>query len=309
MHCPTTSADEPALPEREATEEHVLTQNPTPAGSPEASDTPENGAIAPAKISRRDIRRAERTLRAESTPKVRPLRAAGTMAAVLALIAGVAIPAYAATQGGDAEQVTAHDIAEADAQSLTVEGGAAASQLSASSYSATTASEIEKKKAAAEAAERAKEMAAAAAAAASAPASVYSGNVMPSAPSEGVVFPLPAGSWTSGRGLGDSGYHMGWDLLAATGTPIFAAADGVVSQAGWSGGYGNAVVIESNVGGSATKTRYPHMSSIAASAGQSVTAGQVIGYVGSTGRSTAPHLHFEVYVNGGVVNPQGWLPY
>ncbi|WP_261165149.1 M23 family metallopeptidase [Microbacterium sp. Marseille-Q6965] len=284
------------------------------AGSPEATDPTRTGAPAPAKISRRDIRIAERALRAESAPKIRPLRAAGTMTAVLALIAGVAIPAYAATQGGGeatAEQVTAHDIAEADAQSLTVGGGATASQLSASSYSGTTASEIEKEKAAAAAAKRAKEMAAeaAAAAASSSAASVYSGNATPSAPSEGVVFPLPAGAWTSGRGLGDSGYHKGWDLLASTGTPIFAAADGVVSQSGWFGGYGNAVTIESNVGGSATTTRYAHMSSIAAAAGQTVTAGQVIGYVGSTGSSTAPHLHFEVYVNGGLVSPQAWLPY
>jgi len=283
-----------------------LTHNETPAGNPEALGTPRSD-IAPVKLRRRDLRRAERALRAEASPKVRPLRAAGTMAAVLALLAGVAIPAYAATQMGE-EQITAHDLAEADAQSLTVDDGTAATQLSASTYSATTAEEIEEKKAAAAAAERAKAMAAAAAASAG-PASVYTGAMTPDVPTDGVVFPLPAGSWTSGRGVGDSGYHQGWDLLAPGGTPIFAIADGVVSQAGWSGGYGNAVVVEHNVGGNAVKSRSGHMSSIAVSAGQSVTAGQIIGYVGSTGSSTANHLHIEVYINGALGNPQTFLPY
>ena len=235
---------------------------------------------------------------------VRPLRAAGTMAAVLALIAGVAIPAYAATQAGT-EQVTAHDVAEADAQTLTVDDTATASSLSAGDYSATTMVEIEEKKAAEEAAERAKQLAAAAMAST---ASVYTGAALPDKPSAGVVFPLPGGSYSVGRGLGDSGYHQGRDLLASTGTPIFAIADGVVSTAGWSGGYGNAVFVNHNVGGSAVESRSAHMSSIAVSPGQAVTAGQIIGYVGSTGRSTAPHLHIEIRVNGGLVEPLSWLP-
>lgn len=96
----------------------------------------------------------------------------------------------------------------------------------------------------------------------------------------------------------------GWngiDLGAARGTPIHAAADGIVIVArgggGWNGGYGNYVVITHNNG---SQTLYSHMKSAIVSSGQSVSSGQVIGYVGSTGQSTGPHLHFEVR---GAANP------
>lgn len=289
-----------------------MTQNDMSAGAPDTSDRTATTAVAPRKITRSDVRRAERAMRAESSHTVRPLRAAGTMAAVLALLAGVAIPAYAATQSGG-EQVTAHEVAEADAQSLTVDEGSTASQLNATSYSATTAEEIEKKKAAEEAAKRAKEMAAAAAKAAanqsSGQAAAYTGNTTPTVSADGVVFPLPSGSWTAGRGLWDSGYHQGWDLLASANTPIFAIADGTVSSAGWSGGFGNAVFINHNIGGDAVRSTYGHMiSTPIVSPGQQVSAGQVIGYVGSTGSSTANHLHIEIHINGAVVAPENWLP-
>ncbi len=87
---------------------------------------------------------------------------------------------------------------------------------------------------------------------------------------------------------------------AAAGTPIVAAADGKVVSAGWAGGYGRAVEI-AHAGG--IETRYGHMSRIAAYAGEIVHRGEVIGYVGSTGLSTGPHLHFEVMKNGRPVNP------
>lgn len=281
-----------------------MTQKPNSADLPESTDlstTPKRDTAPVKRIRRSDIRRAERAMRGPR-PKVRPLRAAGTMAAVLALLAGVAIPAYAATQAGT-EQVTAHEVAEADAQTLTVDESATASSLSAGDYSATTMAEIEEKKAAAEAAERAKQLAAMAST-----ASVYTGAALPDKPTAGVVFPLPAGSYSVGRGLGDSGYHQGQDLLASTGTPIFAIADGVVSSTACCGAYGNVVFVNHNVGGNAVETRSAHMSSIAVAPGQAVTAGQVIGYVGSTGRSTAPHLHIEIRVNGGLVSPIAWLP-
>ncbi len=92
----------------------------------------------------------------------------------------------------------------------------------------------------------------------------------------------------------------GVDLAAARGTPIYAAADGVViivRNSGWNGGYGNYVVITHSNG---TQTLYSHMKNAITSYGQSISAGQVIGYVGSTGRSTGPHLHFEVR---GAANP------
>lgn len=104
---------------------------------------------------------------------------------------------------------------------------------------------------------------------------------------------------------GASTVHQGLDL-AATGSnaPILAAANGIVKTAGVSGGYGNLVVIDH---GSGMTTRYGHMSSIAVTAGQRVTAGQKIGTEGSTGVSTGPHLHFEVRKNGIATNPRPFL--
>jgi len=100
--------------------------------------------------------------------------------------------------------------------------------------------------------------------------------------------------------LGHERFHKGVDLRAAAGTPIVAAADGRVSSAGWHGGYGNQVRIM-HAGG--IETTYGHMSRIASWAGEAVRRGQVIGYVGSTGLSTGPHLHYEVLRNGRPVNP------
>jgi murein DD-endopeptidase MepM/ murein hydrolase activator NlpD len=100
--------------------------------------------------------------------------------------------------------------------------------------------------------------------------------------------------------LGYMRFHKGVDLAATAGTPIVAAADGRVVGAGWHGGYGRQVQI-AHAGG--LMTTYGHMSRIAASAGELVRKGQVIGYVGSSGLSTGPHLHFEVTSNGRPVNP------
>ena len=85
---------------------------------------------------------------------------------------------------------------------------------------------------------------------------------------------------------------------------IHAAASGTVIYCGWEEGYGNLTVIDH---GGNLATAYGHQSSIAVSCGQTVTQGQVIGYVGSTGHSTGPHLHFEVRVNGNPVDPLGYL--
>lgn len=99
-------------------------------------------------------------------------------------------------------------------------------------------------------------------------------------------------------------FHAGIDFGAAYGTPIAAAGTGVVIAAGWQGGYGNAVVIDH---GGGIATLYGHQSSLAVSTGQTVTAGQTVGYVGSTGASTGAHLHWEVRVNGSPVDPLGYL--
>ncbi len=100
--------------------------------------------------------------------------------------------------------------------------------------------------------------------------------------------------------LGYSRMHKGVDYGAAYGSPIFAVTDGVVGFSGWHGGHGNYVLLK-HAGN--MMSGYAHMSRILARAGTRVSAGQVIGYVGSTGLSTGPHLHFEVYRNGQAVNP------
>ncbi|MES2491780.1 MAG: M23 family metallopeptidase [Pseudomonadota bacterium] len=97
--------------------------------------------------------------------------------------------------------------------------------------------------------------------------------------------------------------HKGIDLGAAVGTPIYAAADGMVSRADWFSSYGLFVALQH---GGTIETRYGHMSRLAVAAGQTVRKGDIIGYVGSTGRSTGPHLHYEVRIAGEAVNP---LPY
>ncbi|MEQ8816371.1 MAG: M23 family metallopeptidase [Thalassobaculum sp.] len=102
--------------------------------------------------------------------------------------------------------------------------------------------------------------------------------------------------------LGYTKMHKGADFAASNGTPIMAAGDGVVEMAGWNGGYGNYVRIRHN---SEIKTAYAHTSRFAKGirVGSRVKQGQIVAYVGSTGRSTGPHLHYEVLLNGRQVNP------
>jgi murein DD-endopeptidase MepM/ murein hydrolase activator NlpD len=94
--------------------------------------------------------------------------------------------------------------------------------------------------------------------------------------------------------------HTGVDLAAPRGTPIYAAGDGMVEKAGWASGYGQFTLIKHTNG---YETAYGHQSKIAVKAGTRVRQGQLIGYVGSTGNSTGPHLHFEVRINGRFVDP------
>jgi murein DD-endopeptidase MepM/ murein hydrolase activator NlpD len=119
----------------------------------------------------------------------------------------------------------------------------------------------------------------------------------------GYIWPV-SGPVTSTFGWRWGRMHEGIDIAAPTGAPIFSAAAGTVIYAGWLGGYGNLVVVDH---GGGVSTAYAHMSSIASGTGQSVAQGQVIGYVGSTGHSTGPHLHFEVRINGQAVDPLRYL--
>jgi len=124
------------------------------------------------------------------------------------------------------------------------------------------------------------------------------------------VMPADSGEITSGFGYradpftGGGAFHPGLDFRGAFGAPIHAAADGTVSFVGQIRGYGNVVEISH---GNGLLTRYAHMSKTMAKVGQRVAAGDVIGKIGSTGRSTGPHLHFEVRKNGSVVNPRPFL--
>jgi len=121
----------------------------------------------------------------------------------------------------------------------------------------------------------------------------------------GLIMPV-VGRITSNFGarrhpiLGYTRMHAGVDFGAAYGSPIYAVGDATVAYAGWHGGHGNYVKLDH---GSGYGTGYGHMSRIAVSPGTHVRAGQVIGYVGSTGLSTGPHLHYELYRNGTPVNP------
>ena len=121
--------------------------------------------------------------------------------------------------------------------------------------------------------------------------------------------PLESATLTSDYGmrthpiLGGRRNHKGVDLAAPSGTPVYATADGMVGRADWYSSYGLYVQIEH---GAELETRYAHLSQIAVAAGDRVRKGDLIGYVGTTGRSTGPHLHYEVRVAGDAVNP---LPY
>ena len=112
-----------------------------------------------------------------------------------------------------------------------------------------------------------------------------------------------SGQITSGFGPRWGRMHQGLDIAAPTGRPITAARSGTVIVAGWSGGYGQLVVIDH---GGGLATAYAHQSRIAVKTGDPVTQGGLVGFVGSTGHSTGPHLHFEVRVNGAARDP---LPY
>ena len=100
-------------------------------------------------------------------------------------------------------------------------------------------------------------------------------------------------------------YHKGQDIAAPTGTPVNATADGVVVVAGWVKGYGNGIYIDH---GNGITTRYGHLSRIDVVVGQAVRQGGHLGLVGSTGRSTGPHLHYEVRINGQPMSPLQYLP-
>jgi len=128
----------------------------------------------------------------------------------------------------------------------------------------------------------------------------------PVKPYEGTLIRPVPGPVTSPFGMRWGRMHYGVDIACPTGTPVKAAGSGRVDRAGWAGTAGNRVGVKhepSNV-----ETVYMHLSSIAVRPGEGVVQGQVIGLSGSTGRSTGPHLHFEVHVAGTPVDPLKYIP-
>jgi murein DD-endopeptidase MepM/ murein hydrolase activator NlpD len=144
--------------------------------------------------------------------------------------------------------------------------------------------------------------------------SIDAGGAATASPIAGVSvpagMPLARATMTSSYGmrthpvLGGRRDHKGIDLAQPTGSPVYATADGIISKAEPFSSYGNYIQIEH---GGELQTRYAHLSGYAVAAGQHVTRGQLIGFVGSTGRSTGPHLHYEVRVAGEAVDPRPYM--
>lgn len=103
---------------------------------------------------------------------------------------------------------------------------------------------------------------------------------------------------------GEGEFHTGVDISAAAGTPVHVTADGIVTFSDWRGGYGRLIIVDH---GGGIQTYYAHLSRFLAYAGQQVRRGEAVGLVGSTGRVTAPHLHYEVRIAGAPVNPYRYL--
>ncbi|HEY1910627.1 MAG TPA: M23 family metallopeptidase, partial [Vicinamibacterales bacterium] len=117
----------------------------------------------------------------------------------------------------------------------------------------------------------------------------------------------PAHGWLTGTFggrsdpfTGESGYHQGLDISLEKGSPVYATADGTVEAAAYNGDYGNLIILRHGFG---LTTRYGHLSGFNVKAGQTIKRGDVIGFVGATGRATGPHLHYEILANGKLINP------
>ena len=117
----------------------------------------------------------------------------------------------------------------------------------------------------------------------------------------------PAHGWLTGTFggrsdpfTGEPGFHQGLDISTEKGQPVFATADGTIESASYTGDYGNLIVVQHGFG---LVTRYGHLSAFHVKPGQAVKRGDVIGYVGATGRATGAHLHYEITANGRLINP------
>ena len=274
--------------------------------SPERTDTDTTPA---SRSARRSVLRrpAAKTPAARRSGQVHPVRSFFTLAAVAGMVATVAIPAFAAADRGlSAEAVTLQQAAAEDAQSLVVASQADPAVLERDSYSATTPEEIEKAKAEARAEEQAKAALARRIAAGSA-ASVSSAAPPLVAAGSGLVRRPLAGFNNFGTPYAG---HKGTDYMVGAGAGIYSIADGVVVASSESGpGWGVYVKIAHNINGTSVTSLYAHMTNGTrrVSVGDTISAGQLIGQVGSTGRANGSHLHLEIRVNGGYTNAESWL--
>ncbi len=246
--------------------------------------------------------------------KPHPARSILTLAAVAGLVATVAVPAALSATGGaapaEAAVTTLQQVAADNAQSLVVASEETPAALDRGSYSATTPEEIQTKKdeEAAKAAAAARIAAASkVASSSSSSSSSFTGAIAESiAPAGSVVRPLVS---FNNFGTPYAG-HKGTDYMVGGGTPIYAIADGVVVASSENGpGWGVYVKIAHNVGGQSVTSLYAHMTygTRRVEVGQTVSAGQLIGQVGQTGRAYGTHLHLEIYVNGAWTNAESWL--
>lgn len=249
---------------------------------------------------------ARRPASSTSRTAVKTVRSVAIFGTIGALVAAIAFPAFANGTGSQAEAAsTLHQVAADNSQSIVVASEASAAPTDREEFTATTAEELEQKKAEEAAAARAAAMVSNAG---GSPAGL---DLTMTSPGSGEVrWPMLGGSYNVGEGLGAGRGHQGQDMLAPEWTPIFAATSGTVRVAQDDYfGYGNAVVIDGVVGGNAVSTTYAHMvyGGRVVEPGQQVSAGQLIGHVGNTGRSFGSHLHFEVQINGSIVDPLSWL--
>jgi murein DD-endopeptidase MepM/ murein hydrolase activator NlpD len=129
-------------------------------------------------------------------------------------------------------------------------------------------------------------------------------DMLPNSSPIGAAYNSSSYGWRIDPFNGNKAFHEGLDFTANTGTPIRAAADGIVSLAELTHAYGNMVKIDHGAG---LETRYAHASKLLVHAGERVVKGQVVALVGSTGRSTGPHLHYEIRLNGNALDPRQYL--
>lgn len=264
-------------------------------------------------------RRSFRLSRRVATPvgtasgaRRKPWRTVGITVALAGMVATVALPALgallpSAQASSNNNALTLQQVAQNGSQSFVAASSVSDATVSRDGYAATTGDEIAKKKAEEAAIARAKAAAEAAAQASNAPRPV---DFKPSSQSGTVVFPLANLDYIGDGFMSRGGRHQGVDMLAPGMTPIYAAHAGTVvvsSESYW--GYGVAVEVEGDVDGVSVNTRYGHMTynTRTVGVGDHVSQGQIIGYVGSTGSSTANHLHFEVRLNGSLTDPISWL--